>query len=59
RRIAENPAFASGSEVKISRRSVHRVVFLSRLLHRSDALLQWSFRVGVKPLPLPSAVAQP
>ncbi|MBU2808534.1 phytoene/squalene synthase family protein [Acidithiobacillus ferrooxidans F221] len=59
RRIAENPAFASGSEVKISRRSVHRVVFLSRLLHRSDALLQWSFRVGVRPLPLSSAVAQP
>ncbi len=58
RRIAENPAFAAGSEVKISRRSVHRVVFLSRLLHRSDALLQLSFRVGVKPLPKRLSIAR-
>ncbi|MFA7494929.1 MAG: phytoene/squalene synthase family protein [Acidithiobacillus sp.] len=50
RRIGENPGFAAGSEVKISRSSVQRVVLLSRLLHRSDAMLQLSFRVGIKPL---------
>ncbi|WP_231551225.1 phytoene/squalene synthase family protein [Acidithiobacillus ferrivorans] len=59
RRISENPVFASGSEVKISRSTVHRVVFLSRLLHRSDMLLQLSFRVGVKPLSLSPAVGRP
>ena len=59
RRISENPAFASGSEVKISRSIVHRVVFLSRLLHRSDALLQLSFRVGVKPLAQSPAAGRP
>ncbi|MDA8246303.1 MAG: phytoene/squalene synthase family protein [Acidithiobacillus ferriphilus] len=58
RRISENPAFASGSEVKISRSTVHRVVFLSRLLHRSDTLLQLSFRVGVKPLSLSPAAGR-
>lgn len=50
RRIAENPGFATGSEVKISRSSVQWVVLLSRLMHRSDALLLASFRVGVKAL---------
>ncbi|WP_348550455.1 squalene/phytoene synthase family protein [Acidithiobacillus sp.] len=51
RRIAENPGFRSGEEVKISRDSVRNVVLLSRLLHRFDPLLDLAFRVGIKPLP--------
>lgn len=50
RRIAENPIFANGAEVKISRNSVQWVVLLSKLMHRSDALLLASFRAGIKPL---------
>ncbi|MEY2341347.1 squalene/phytoene synthase family protein [Acidithiobacillus sp. IBUN Pt1247-S3] len=51
RRIAENPGFRSGDEVKISRDSVRNIVMLSRLLHRFDPLLDLAFRVAIKPLP--------
>ncbi|MBU2743234.1 MULTISPECIES: phytoene/squalene synthase family protein [Acidithiobacillus] len=57
RRIAENPAFASGAEVKISRNSVQWVVMLSKLMHRSDGLLLASFRAGIKPLRKTARVA--
>ncbi len=52
RRIAANPHFRSGEEVKISRDSVYRVVWMTRLLHRSNGLLDLAFRVGAKPLAL-------
>ncbi|MEL5849136.1 MAG: phytoene/squalene synthase family protein [Candidatus Igneacidithiobacillus chanchocoensis] len=51
RRIAENPGFRSGAEVKISRDSVRTMILLSRLLHRFDPLLDLAFRVATKPLP--------
>ncbi|AEK58889.1 MULTISPECIES: phytoene/squalene synthase family protein [Acidithiobacillus] len=51
RRIAAQPAFQRAEQVKISRDSVRRVVWMSQLLHRSDELLRLAFRVGVRPLP--------
>jgi len=51
RRIAAQPAFQRADQVKISRDSVRRVVWMSQLLHRSDDLLRLAFRVGVRPLP--------
>ncbi|PKY11571.1 phytoene synthase [Acidithiobacillus marinus] len=58
RRIAENPTFAAGAEVKISRNSVQWVVLLSKLMHRSDALLLASFRAAIKPLRCAPLAAQ-
>ncbi len=54
RRIAENPCFSKAEEVKISRASVFRIVWGSRLLHRSDSLLELAFRVAMKKLPMRS-----
>jgi len=51
RRIAAQPAFQRADQVKISRDSVRRVVWMSQLLHRSDDLLRLAFRVGIRPLP--------
>jgi farnesyl-diphosphate farnesyltransferase len=43
RRIADNPGYGSGAEVKISRRSVSRTVILSKFFARQDFVLRWLF----------------
>ena len=52
RRIHENPAFSSGSEVKISRRAVKATVVTTNLLLRSNRGLRIAFDRAVAGLPL-------
>ena len=56
RRIARNPGFSAGSEVKISRRSVKIVVAASRLFVRNDFMLRMLFRLAGAGLPLARGV---
>ena len=51
RRIHATPAFRSGREVKISRRSVWAVVIVTSILARSDRALAFLFRTLTKRLP--------
>jgi len=51
RKIARNPRFSRGTEVKISRRSVKLVVVVSRLCVRNDAMLKALFRLAAAGLP--------
>lgn len=52
-KIRRNPGFTSGSEVKISRRSVHGVILVTRVLARSNRLLRWAFRLASAGLSAP------
>jgi farnesyl-diphosphate farnesyltransferase len=52
RKIARNPGFSRGAEVKISRRSVKLVIVASRLAVRSDAMLKMLFSLAAAGLPL-------
>ena len=53
RKLLEQPGFASGAEVKISRGTVRRVVAWCRMAARSDAALRASFRWLTRELPAP------
>ncbi len=53
RRIHATPAFRSGQEVKISRRSVWAVVIFTSILARSNWALTLLFRILTKQLPSP------
>ncbi len=53
RRIHATPAFRSGQEVKISRRSVWAVVIFTSILARSNWALTFLFRILTKRLPSP------
>jgi farnesyl-diphosphate farnesyltransferase len=55
RRINANRAFRSGSEVKISRRSVKLVIAASRVAVKRDGLLKSLFRLAARGLPLAPA----
>lgn len=59
RKIDRKRDFASGQQVKISRRSVKTVVWISNRLTRSDTLLQWLFRFYTRDLPMPPRLALP
>ena len=54
RRIHDNPAFASGVEVKISRRAVRTTVVTANLLLRSNRALKVAFDRAAAGLPLES-----
>jgi farnesyl-diphosphate farnesyltransferase len=54
RKIARNPGFTDGAQVKISRRSVKLVVATSRLFVRSDTMLKLLFNLAAAGLPLAS-----
>jgi 4,4'-diapophytoene synthase len=51
RRIYHNPAFTSGNEVKISRRSVRNTILATGLTGRSNVLLRALFNVAAFGLP--------
>lgn len=51
RKLLEHPDFASGAEVKISRRTVRRIVLWCRLAARSDTALRASFAWLTRKLP--------
>jgi len=53
RKMLSRPAFASGDEVKIRRRTVRATVAWSRFAARRDALLSLTFRVLARKLPEP------
>ncbi|MGH8127459.1 MAG: squalene/phytoene synthase family protein [Gammaproteobacteria bacterium] len=53
RKLLEHPDFASGAEVKISRRTVRRVVLWCRLAAKSNAALRVSFKWLTRNLPPP------
>ncbi len=53
RKLLAHPGFASGTEVKISRRTVRRVVMWCRLAVRSDTALRASFAWLTRSLPAP------
>ncbi len=57
RKINKNPAFTSGQEVKISRRSVKATVALTSVFARSDLVLRCLF--GLATLGLPQPLLQP
>ena len=54
RRIRRTPAFASGREVKVSRRSVWAVVVVTSVFARSNLALRLLFRLCARGLPQPS-----
>ncbi len=51
RKLKRHPEYRSGAEVKISRRSVKAVVFLTNILVSSDILLKLLFKLAAKGLP--------
>lgn len=51
KKLANNPDFASGSEVKISRRAVKNTVFWCRLTARENALVNATFQLLARGLP--------
>lgn len=55
RRIRRTPTFTSGSEVKVSRRSVWAVVVITSVFARSNLALRLLFRLCARGLPQPSA----
>ena len=59
RKIARNPRFTRGTDVKISRRSVKLVVAVSRLCGRSDTVLEALFALAGTGLPLETRRAEP
>jgi farnesyl-diphosphate farnesyltransferase len=59
RKIDRKRDFSSGQQVKISRRNVKAVVWISNRLTRRDTLLQWLFRFYTKDLPTPPRLALP
>lgn len=54
RRIRRTPAFTSGGEVKVSRRSVWAVVIVTSVFARSNLALRLLFRLCARGLPQPS-----
>ncbi len=50
-KIAANPYFSNGNEVKISRRAVRGVVLASNLACKNDAALKILFRIAARGLP--------
>ncbi len=52
-RIADNPAFVSGNEVKVSRKTVRTVIALTNLSIRSNTALDLLFRRWSRSLPAP------
>jgi len=44
RNIAKQPGFYSGEQVKISRKQVRRMIYLSYVLINQDTLLRWLFK---------------
>lgn len=50
--IHQSPHFRSGQEVKVSRRRVKLVIFLSKIFGRSNKMLMWLFRKAGKHLPI-------
>ena len=44
RNIAKQPGFYSGEQVKISRKQVRRMIYLSYVLINQDGLLRWLFK---------------
>lgn len=56
RRIRRTPAFASGDEVKVSRRSVGAVVVVSNIFARSNLALKLLFRLLTRGLPRAAGV---
>ncbi|MXW70745.1 MAG: phytoene/squalene synthase family protein [Acidobacteria bacterium] len=54
RRIRRTPAFASGGEVKVSRRTVWAVVVITSVFARSNLALRLLFRLCARGLPQPS-----
>ena len=59
RKVNKNPAFTSGQEVKISRRSVKATVALTSMFARSDLVLRCLFRLATLGLPQPSSQPMP
>jgi len=53
RKLLDHPGFASGAEVKISRRTVRRVVLWCRLAAKRDVALRSSFKWLTRGLPAP------
>ena len=53
RKINRHRSFASGSEVKISRRSVYATIAMTNLLTRQDGLLRSLFSITARGLPAP------
>ncbi|MBI2994148.1 MAG: phytoene/squalene synthase family protein [Gammaproteobacteria bacterium] len=51
RKINRNRSFASGNEVKISRRSVYATIAITKLLTRHDRLLRGLFSITARGLP--------
>lgn len=54
RKINAHRSFASGSEVKISRRSVRATILVTNLLTRHDSLLRSLFGITARSLPAPA-----
>ena len=54
RRIHKKPTFQSGQEVKISRREVKTVIFVTKVLIRSNTALKILFKVLTRNLPSPT-----
>ena len=54
RKINHHRSYASGSEVKISRRSVRATILVTNLLTRHDVLLRSLFGITARGLPAPS-----
>jgi len=54
RKVHAHPGYASGSEVKIRRQTVHRTVALLNLLTGSNTLLRLLFGLGARGLPSPT-----
>lgn len=52
RKLNRNPGYASGSDVKITRRAVRRTVLLSKTFARNDVVLRWLFRRAGAGVPL-------
>lgn len=59
RKINNNPAFTSGQEVKISRRSVKATMWMTNMLVRSDRMLRWLFKLVALGLPRPPSYRTP
>ena len=52
--IRRRPDFASGAEIKVSRRCVANTILLTKLAGGNDLLLRGLFRLSSRGLPLPA-----
>jgi farnesyl-diphosphate farnesyltransferase len=57
RRIADNPAFTSGAQVKVSRESVMLTKLCTNLAVRNDLMLRGLFELAARGLPLAAPLA--